>query len=198
MVKSTEFLPAGYTELHKIELQKNKKLAVFINLAAFAIMIVMIGIGLYLVPISTLLNILLEDTGDMTLYFLKAGFVLVGSTVYIILHELTHGIFMKLYCGARVKYGFTGLYAYAGSAGYYNKHDYIIISLAPIVIWGVILAVVLPFVGSGWFWPVYFIQICNISGAAGDLYVTARLLKEDGDILINDIGVSMTVYGKNK
>ena len=36
----------------------------------------------------------------------------------------------------------------------------------------------------------------NISGAAGDLYVSWKFTKLPADILINDVGVSMTVYSK--
>lgn len=48
------------------------------------------------------------------------------------------------------------------------------------------------------FWVVYFIQITNISGAAGDLYITFRFRKLPNDILINDTGVEMRVYGNKK
>lgn len=47
-----------------------------------------------------------------------------------------------------------------------------------------------------WFWVIYFIQIMNISGAAGDLYVTYRFSKLSKDILINDTGIAMTIYSK--
>lgn len=58
--------------------------------------------------------------------------------LYMILHKLVHGISMKL-CGTRkVKYGFTGAYAFAGSEDYYPKKEYIFIALAPVVLWGVV------------------------------------------------------------
>ena len=70
------------------------------------------------------------------------------------------------------------------------------IALAPIVIWGIILLVLNLIFQETWFWVIYFIQICNLSGAAGDLYVSYRFSKLPEDILINDIGVSMTIYGR--
>ena len=103
---------------------------------------------------------------------------------------------MKI-CGTdKVKYGFTGIYAFAGSDDYYTKKSYIFIALAPVVVWGVILAVINAFVSETWFWIVYIIQISNISGAAGDLYVTVKFLKFPDDILVHDNGVSMEVFSK--
>jgi hypothetical protein len=105
---------------------------------------------------------------------------------------------MKL-CGTKkVKYGFTGLYAFAGSDDYYYKKPYIAIALAPIVVWGVILGIVNALVPVEWFWVVYFIQLINLSGAAGDLYVTCRFAGLPKDILIRDYGVSMTVYARGE
>ena len=57
------------------------------------------------------------------------------------------------------------------------------------------------FVPIAWFWVVFAIQIMNLSGAAGDLYVTVRFLRLPKDILVKDTGVAMTVYapcGKGK
>ena len=68
------------------------------------------------------------------------------------------------------------------------------IALAPIVIWGIVLTVFLIFVPESWFWAVYFIQLINLSGAAGDLYVVWKFSGMRRDILIRDSGTDMTVY----
>ena len=116
--------------------------------------------------------------------------------VYLILHELVHGVAMKI-CGTKkVKYGFTGLYAFAGSEDFYDKKAYIFIALAPVVFWGIVIAVINLFVPLEWFWVVYFLQIINLSGAAGDLYVTIKFFRLPSDILVKDTGIMMTVYAK--
>lgn len=94
----------------------------------------------------------------------------------------------------RLKYGFTGLYAFAGSEDYYAKKPYIFIALAPVVLWGIVIGVITPLVFGEWFWVVYLIQVANISGAAGDIFVTARFARMPGDILVRDVGVGMRVY----
>lgn len=191
-MKSVETLPDGYKEAFTIDLQKDKKLALVVNGLAAAIGIVLALLAHFLiVPIGKLFEI--EPILD---YILRFAAILVGSIVYIILHEAVHGIFMKRYCTAKVNYGFTGMYAFAGSEGYYCRRHYIIIALAPVVIWGIVLAILNVFTNEAWFWVVYFIQISNLSGAAGDMYVTYRMMKLSPDILVNDTGVRMTVYEK--
>ena len=61
-----------------------------------------------------------------------------------------------------------------------------------------VLAVVCAVVPPVWFWVPYFIQVANLSGAAGDLYVTARFRKLQDTILVNDTGVAMTVYDRSR
>ncbi|MBQ8402843.1 MAG: DUF3267 domain-containing protein [Clostridia bacterium] len=187
-------LPEGYEKTLEIDLQKNKKLMLGVNLGALAVTLVMIAAALPFVPIATLFDM----SQGIAVYFLRFFALLVGSVVYIILHELVHGIFMKRFSGVKPHYGFTLMYAYAGSSAYFNKKSYIIIALAPVVIWGIVLGVLCATLPESWFWVVYFIQIANLSGAAGDAYVTYKMLTLPKDILVNDTGVAMTVYVKEE
>lgn len=183
-------LPDGYEVTLAVDLQKNKKLALLVNGIGLVIAVLMVLPALSAVPISTLFDFS-EGLGQ---YALRFGVLLVGSIAYIVLHELVHGICMRTLSGARPRYGFTGMYAYAGSDAYFNKASYIFIALAPVLLWGAVLAVINTLVPTSWFWVVYLIQITNCSGAGGDLYVTLRFLSLPRDILVQDTGVSMTVY----
>lgn len=191
-MKSYKTLPEGYKEIYSVNLQKDKKAALLVNVIGVIIMLVM-GVPMhFVVPVTKLFDM----SAGLGAYFLRFGAMLVLTLGYLVLHELVHGAAMKL-CGTKkVKYGFTGMYAFAGSEDYYSKKPYIFIALAPVVLWGVVLAVINPFVPEQWFWVVYFIQIFNISGAAGDFFVTAKFSRMPKDILIHDSGVGMTVYSK--
>ena len=68
--------------------------------------------------------------------------------------------------------------------------------VALLVLWGLLIAIINPFVPLEWFWVVYSLQIINMSGAAGDLFVTIKFSGFPKDILIRDYGVSMTVFSK--
>lgn len=192
-MKNTVSLPEGYSEEFGIDLQKNKKLMLLVNGIAIAIMLPMAFLGALAVPFASFFGS--DELWYMPL--LKASVLMLGYIAYIVLHELVHGIFMKHFSGVKPKYGFTLMYAYAGSEAYFNKKSYIIIALAPVVIWGAVLGVLCAVLPQSWFWVVYLIQIGNISGAAGDFYVTFKFLKLPKDILVNDTGVAMTVYTKN-
>ena len=191
-MKAVETLPEGYREIYSVDLQKNKKVALLVNLLAFVIAVVLVVTMHFFVPISSLFDM----QNGLGSYLIRFAALIVLMIVYMVLHELTHGIAMKI-CGTKkIKYGFTGLYAFAGSNDYYNKRAYIFIALAPIVLWGVVLAIINPFVPLEWFWVVYMLQIINLSGAAGDLYVTVKFSGFPKDILIRDYGIGMTVFSK--
>lgn len=192
-MKSCSTLPYGYTELCAVDLQKNKKLSLLVNGLALLIGVVMVIPMLFVVPIAPLFDM----SDGLAAYLIRFGSILVLMIVYMVLHELVHGAAMKL-CGTKkVKYGFTGLYAFAGSEDYYGKGAYIFIALAPVVLWGVVLAVINVFVPTAWFWVIYFVQIMNVSGAAGDLFVTIKFSRFSRDILIKDHGAGMTVFSRN-
>lgn len=189
-MKSYTELPLGYREIDSIDLQKNKKLSLLVNGIALLIGVLMAVPMHFVVPITTLFDM----SEGFIPYLIRFGVLMVGIILYMVLHELVHGIAMKR-CGTKkIQYGFTGLYAFAGSEDYYDKPSYVIIALAPIVVWGVVLLVLNLLVPAQWFWVVYWIQISNISGAAGDLYVTYRFSRLPADILVKDYGVGMTVY----
>lgn len=189
-MKAQNSLPAGYREVCRIDLQKDKKLALLVNGAALLIGAVMIVPMHFHISIATLFDL----SEGFVPYLLRFLCMLLGLTLYIILHELVHAAAMRLSGTQKVNFGFTGLYAFAGSADYYDRPHYILIALAPIVVWGVVLGLLCALVPPAWFWVVYIIQVTNISGAAGDLYITYRMPKLPPDLLVQDSGVRMTVY----
>lgn len=189
-MKAIGVLPEDYGEIYSLNLQKDKRTAIIVNLLALAIAAVMAVSMNFFVPVTSVFDM----SGGIVRYFLRLAALIVLMVLYMVLHELVHGIAMKL-CGTkRVKYGFTGLYAFAGSEDYYDKKSYIFIALAPIVLWGTVLAAVNFFVPTEWFWIVYMIQLMNISGAAGDLFAAVKFSRMPKNILIQDSGVSMRVF----
>ena len=189
-MKSYSKLPDGYFEIYSVDLQKNKKVALFVNLLAIFIAVALAIPAAVLVPISKTIDYSF-GIGNLLLKFAAVG---VLTVLYMVLHELVHGAAMKI-CGTKkIKYGFTGMYAFAGSDDYYDKRAYIFIALAPVVLWGVVLAVASALVPASWFWVVYVIQITNISGAAGDFFVTVKFLRMPRDLVVRDYGVGMHAY----
>lgn len=190
-MKSCTVLPEGYAPLFSMDLQENKRLMLLVNIIGTAIAILAVVPALFFVPFSALFDM----SAGLGAYALRFAALLVGMVLYVVLHELVHGIFMRAISGVSVRYGFTGMYAYAGSDAYFGKASYLLIAMAPVVIWGVVLAVACCFVPAEWFWVVYLIQVVNLSGAGGDIYVTFKFCRLPRDILVRDTGVAMTVFG---
>lgn len=181
-----ETLPDGYTYLDKIDIQHNKKQFWVVNGFSFLLFVIMLVGGFFI------------EHSDLD-YSLAAIVVLavfiVGSILYIILHEATHGIVMRFSVKAKLNFGFKGWAAYAGSTGYFDKKHYIIIALAPLVLWGVVFAILNVFFHSGiWFWAVWLLQTLNVSGAAGDMFCTYKMLTYPKDILVRDSGMDMLIF----
>lgn len=194
-MRSHRNLPKGYQQILHIDLQKDKKQALIVNGLALVIMVVMLVPALLLVPLNTLFRYNYNNTGAM---LVRVAVMLVGYVAYMVLHEATHGIAMRHYCNQKVKFGFTGMYAFAGSEAYYCRKHYAVIAMAPLVVWGIVLLFLNLVVPMSWFYVVYFIQVGNVSGAAGDMYVTWRMRRLPRDILVRDSGVSMTVFSRRK
>jgi hypothetical protein len=191
-MKTVLTLPKGYRETLKIDLQSDRRTLLLVNGLAVVLMLAMaVPAHFFAVSVFTML-----DLSSLSNYILRFGVLIGGMVAYLFLHEWVHGIFMKKYSGVKAHYGFTGFYAYAGSSAYFCKRHFIVIALAPVVVWGAVLAVATALVPKAWFWVAYFIQVINVSGAAGDFYVVWKLRRMPSDLLVRDTGVSLTVYDR--
>jgi hypothetical protein len=108
------------------------------------------------------------------------GLALAGVLLTLGLHELTHGLAMRMF-GASPKYGFIWkwLVLYATTPGYaYHRNSLVVISLVPLVCLS-ILAVLGMWLLQGTLW-VALLGLCgalNASGAVGDMWITMIVLR---------------------
>ena len=81
----------------------------------------------------------------------------VAMVVYVFIHEWTHGIFIRLFTGERGSFGFDSRYfmAYARSDSFIARGPYMVIALAPLVIWTIVLAMLLGDIDGRYFWYLY-------------------------------------------
>lgn len=105
---------------------------------------------------------------------------LAGMVGIIILHEIVHGLTMRLF-GARPIYGvlWKGLAFYATSPGFaFRRNAYLVVALAPFVLLS-LLSVLAIFLlqGTTWVMLVVVCAVINASGAAGDLWMAGILLR---------------------
>ena len=190
-MKAIQKLPDGCTQVESIDLQKDRKTALKVNGLALAAAAGMILLFRPSQPLDRLFDL---DSG-LGPYVLRFAALLLGTFAYIVLHELTHGAVMRLAGGKQVRFGFTGLYAWAGSEqDYFDKPAYLCVALAPLLLWGALFGVLQALADDGWAWVVWWWQMMNVSGSMGDVYVSARMLPRRGTLWVRDTGVSMSVF----
>lgn len=101
-----------------------------------------------------------------------------GLIVYLILHELTHGLCYKLLTRQKLKFGLTLTVAYCGlKDGYVNKKTALIAVLAPFVVHSIwmIIAIILitePIIAIA----MIMLFALHFGGCIGDLWVTYILV----------------------
>lgn len=185
-----EVLPSGYELYEVIDFSKDPKLQKRIAVCGLAITAVMIAAAL---PGHSLKAAISMPPLQVVI---TAAAMLVGMLVYLLLHEGVHGMCIKFFTGVPAQYGFelkAGL-AYAGSRFFFGKTAYVIIALAPVAVWGLVLTLLLRDVPEQYWWYLYGIQILNVSGAVGDLFVTYRICTMPKDVLVFDEGANMKFF----
>jgi hypothetical protein len=131
MNKSIKVLPNNYNLIKKVDFANDKKMFIFINILAVLICIIMLIIPVYFKGVSFSI--------DIFTYIKLAILTAVLAAAYIILHELVHGLFILIFTREKPSFGFSRGLFYTATDYYMPKVQYIIIALAPVVIWGVVL-----------------------------------------------------------
>ena len=181
----------GYKECTKIDLVKNKKEALLVNIYGIIIMVVM-AVFIPLLIMGGIREFNLETT--FPLFFIV---LLISLILYIPLHEIVHGIVLKNYTDEKLSFGWKLVYAYCGSKeAVVNRKEYYAVALAPLLVFSVVfisLMVLNPSLSFVW----YVMELMNVSGSVGDIYVSIKLRKEKSrDILITDSGTDMSFWSR--
>jgi hypothetical protein len=191
MNTSTQTLPIDYFQSDEVNLKKNKRLTILLNIAAFFVFI------LTFIPLSIWGGTVRLGTTNYS-GSITAGtmLILIGLTVIVLLtHELIHGFFFWLFTHSRPIFALHLLYAYAGAPNWYiPSRQYAFIALGPLVIIGAVGLLLILLVPVGWILMIAYLVALNTGGAIGDIYVFTRLLKAAQSSLVNDTGDVATFY----
>lgn len=194
-MKSFTEIPEGYVQSDYVNLYANRSLYRSINLLSLLIGLALFLLGWRWRGLDALQDLLRKSLAD---YYLWMALLLVLMLVYLTLHELTHGFFIRRFSGLRPHYGKKGLLLFVGSGAYFCRKHYLMIALAPVVLWGIVFGILSAFLQGKWFWLVYGLQIANFGGAAGDAYMTYKALRGEKVALYQDSGVSVAIYTKTE
>lgn len=188
-----EELPEGYKEAKVLD-AKDGKFALWLNLASFPMAAVV------LIPCYFKVKTYWEQEINSKEVILGCFCFLIAMIAYLVLHELTHGLFYKIFTKKKLTFGITLSCAYCGiPKGYVNKKTSFISTAAPLVIhsiWMILLICLLP--ANIWCIIVSLLFAVHFGGCSGDLTVMYLLLRFPKDVLVNDTGPKQTFYIKEK
>lgn len=182
-------LPPGYHYAGTMDFMRDRqKMKALVKLSAL-LLAGPLALGLLLCPVG-------PSWRWMASRWYRWPALFAALVAYIPLHEWTHGAAMFALSGVRPRYGLKLPYAYAGSTVWFDRRSHVITALAPVVLWGAGLGAAAAFAPRECFWPVWILQISNLSGSAGDIYCVWALTHMKGDLLIQDTGVRMRIMRK--
>jgi len=184
-------LPPDYRQVYRLDLKNDRTLGRLLNIVGTLIFLAVLAIGYFVKPFPF----------GASLGLVQVAGLVAALLAYVILHELTHAAFMRLFVKSRVRFGFNAYAAYAGmDEGYFGKGAYVLIALAPFVLYSAILIPLTLIIAFGpatlapWYWPTLIILGLNAGGSIGDFYVVGVLMKHKEPILIHDDGLKMEFY----
>ena len=190
MNKSHTFLPDGYREAARIDLDNDQKLATRINMSSLMVM----------VPFAMVLLIMYVNGGAVSFDMGLNGWLtfVVAMVLVMLVHELVHGLFFRIFSpNGKVKFGVNSMMAYAGNPdAYYSRGVFTVIALAPAVIIDIALIASLLFLRDTTFYLAYMVLAIHTGGCVGDFYAVKTAHKLKGDVLVCDTGTMQTFYCK--
>jgi hypothetical protein len=191
MITLTQTLPAGYIQSGQIDLKKDKRLAILLNIGGVIVFV----LSFYLLSAFTAWvrpDIMTFSITITVTNMLSA----LGLTVLILpLHEGIHGLFFWIFSRSRPVFGLRPLYAYAGAPNwFFPKRQYTITTLAPLVIIGAAGLLLLLLAPISWMFIIVLLVALNTGSASGDVFVFIRLLKSSPTSFANGSGDVVTFF----
>lgn len=190
-------VPDNYCLLHTLDPDRGKGTAWRVTLAAILISLVLLGGALLLGP-SAVPLFTVYGSGLLGNPTVRLALTLAGLYVYCLLHELIHWLLMRGYSSTPARYGFSGLYPAVWSDACFDRRSFTVLTLAPVVVLGLVLLLLQLFLPGRSFWYVYLIQVMNLSGLAGDIYVLRAVKAMPEDVLLCCQGSEVRAYTPKK
>jgi hypothetical protein len=192
-------LPPGYQEAGIIDIKKDRRLLIFFNLAALVLMV--IAGGLFFRAAAWLR----PDNGSLSSPEVRISSIpevaiiltwIIGLTVlYVVIHELIHGLFFWLFTGRKPVFAFHWNYAYAAAPDWFiQRNPFLITTLAPLVLISAAGLLVMAVGPQSWLLATWFVITMNAAGAVGDLFVAIWLLFKPASALVQDRGDALTLF----
>ncbi len=192
-----EKLPENYRLVKTVDATKAPFAVVFnllslvMMVGAFAVLYFAFGTDVSLIKEQFLT--LPDFTKILALLLFVVGFI-----VYIVLHELVHGVVYKAFTKRKLTFGVTMTCAYCGVPDVFVYRTASLCALlAPFVIFSIAFIVPMFFLqNTVWFLLLAALFAMHFGGCVGDLYITVLYVFKfrDGKTLMRDTGPEQTFY----
>ena len=118
--------------------------------------------------------------------------------MYVILHELTHGLVYKIMTKQKLTFGISLSCAFCGVPKIFVTRKTALFSiLAPFVVYSLIFLPILILIPANMIClAILLVFGTHTSGCVGDLYGTIVLASLKGELLMNDTGPKQTFFVK--
>ena len=190
-------LPAGYTQAYYLNC---KKISVGLIFTVISLVVLVLVMALSAVPmmLGAQPGSAVELEGFAALGVMYGFLALM--LVYIVLHELVHGIFYKALTGEKLTFGISWSCAFCGVPNIYTyRRTSIISAAAPLVLFTAIMLpvqIVLFFVHPLLYWMMALLFGIHLGGCCGDGFLILLLLVKykDPRVLVRDTGPEQYIY----
>ncbi len=195
-LQTTKVLPQSFVLFHSLDLS-NRSLMIGMNVAGVLLLFIFgwlfMGVAAALNPAFFWLELqILAGTLSLPAF-------LVTIVLVVVLHELSHALFLWLFTGERPKIGFNLLYAYAAAPDwYFTRGQFVLIGLAPVLLLTLAGMVAMPLVHFITVPRIILALTVNAAGAIGDFLVVIWVLGQPADILLRDWGTAVSAYKKSE
>lgn len=197
-MKPVRTLPPDYVEVGTLDLGKNKRALILVNLLGLALMFIFGALFYCLLEVmrpGALYQALMTIRLNLVQALLFTLFLLAALAVMLIGHEAIHGLFFRVFSQTRPKFEFKGWYACAGLPGWYlPRGKYLVTALSSFIVITLAGFLLLAFVPASWILFVLTMMIANASGSVGDLVVAVWLMCQPRGTFAQDRGDSVTLY----
>ena len=199
-MKSTNTLPSNYKQSLNIDIRKtNKKLSIYLNLASFTVLIILVYLGgVFTGPFyeSELFTSLLFTKRDPGSLFLTPLFLLSACFFMFVMNHILQYILLIILGSKSIKHNYkkkTIMKNVYGSS-YLSKKSYIFSLVFPGLVISLTLIVCAIYFSTTYFWSFFFLLAMNISGDVGNFYILFKLRSEKNESYVLDSGDRIQVF----
>lgn len=185
-------LPDGYEKIYSIN-AKNFKTGLILNVIGTVIMLIIF------IPLLLLVDFTIINSDNLFQISIALFLCAIGLLLYLVLHELVHGLVYKLTTGQKLTFGMSWSCAFCGVPNIFvTRRTAILALLAPFILFSIIfiIALILTFAHPIVFIALSFVFALHVGGCVGDLFVFLLFVfkLKDKRILMNDTGPEQSFY----